>query len=382
MKIETFNRLNDIELIRIREFHFQKLSDLYAGKPLENVFFLYGINGYSPTNEYLEPERWVDESLEMLASISEKSLNTVVFKPLVLQTSPYGVHFVDRIFGANVYTHGDQWWADFLETPIGELEYPDLSENHTWQLAVRMANAFLASGVSVPLFSLPTLSSSLNIGVNLYGEKILIEILINPEKAHHDLEIINQLICDLHRWYLENIPLELLQPIVAVGRCQPRGFGQLCGCTCHLLPLDLYTEFVAPLDDQLLSVYPNGGMIHLCGEHTQHIPVWKKMRSLRAIQVNDKASEDLEIYFNELREDQIIYLNPTTTMTIERALEITGGKRLVIVAETSKSIKRRLSTLCHNYPPSWKMQMYHKQPCLSLSEPVGNLWRYVLSSMS
>ena len=97
----------------------------------------------------------------------------------------------------------------------------------------------------------------------------------------------------------------------------------------------MYREFVAPLDDELLSVYPNGGMIHLCGVHTQHIPIWREMRSVRAIQVNDRASEDLEIYFNELRDDQVIYLNPTSTMTAERAMEITGGQRIVFVADVS-----------------------------------------------
>ena len=100
----------------------------------------------------------------------------------------------------------------------------------------------------------------------------------------------------------------------------------------------MYDEFIAPLDDELLSVYPNGGMIHLCGVHTQHIPTWRGMESVRAIQVNDRASEDLEIYFNELRDDQIIYLNPIATMTVERAMEITGGRRIVFVADLELSL--------------------------------------------
>lgn len=338
MKTEIHDKLCDETLIKIRELHFQRLDDLYAGRILENVFFLFGIGGYSSTNEYLEQEKWIDECLESLANLSDRAMDEVIFRPLVLQTGPYGVHFIDRIFGAHVYWHGDQWWVDYLKTPIGQLEYPNLDEDDTWQLAKRMAITFLDRNVTVPLFSLPTLSSALNIGVNLYGEDLVISMMTDPEAAHHDLQIINQVICDLHRWYLSNIPIEQLQPIVAVGRCQPRGFGQLCGCTCHLLPLDLYTEFIAPLDDQLLSVYPNGGMIHLCGAHTQHIPVWRKMKSVRAIQVNDRASEDLEIYFNELRDDQIIYLNLTPTITIEKAMEITGGKRLVIIAEPSKPL--------------------------------------------
>ena len=41
----------------------------------------------------------------------------------------------------------------------------------------------------------------------------------------------------------------------------------------------------------------------------------------------------LEAYFHGLRHDQVIYLYPTETMTVQRALEITGGRRLVLVAD-------------------------------------------------
>ncbi len=334
MKAETRAKLCDPELLEARESHFSRLQALYAGKTLDRPFVLNGIVGNSPANPYAEPERWLDQALDSLAVQSERATDPVVFRPLVLEFGPYGVHFIDRIFGAHVYPAQDQWWVDYLESPIGELEYPDLEEDDTWQLAKTLAESFVNRGVTVPLFGLPTLSSALNIGVNLYGEEFVVSMLTKPDAALHDLRLINQLICDLHRWYLANIPLEQLQPVVAAGRCQPRGFGQLCGCTCHLLPADMYKEFVAPLDDELLSIYPNGGMIHLCGVHTQHIPIWREMRSVRAIQVNDRASEDLEIYFNELRDDQIIYLNPTPTMTAERAMEITEGQRIVFVADS------------------------------------------------
>ncbi|MCC6445627.1 MAG: hypothetical protein IT210_19495 [Armatimonadetes bacterium] len=68
-------------------------------------------------------------------------------------------------------------------------------------------------------------------------------------------------------------PESQLQPVVAAGRCQPPGFGQLCGCSTQLLSGSAYREFVAPLDDALHSVYPHDGMIHRCGAHAQHIPV-------------------------------------------------------------------------------------------------------------
>ena len=79
-------------------------------------------------------------------------------------------------------------------------------------------------------------------------------------------------------------------------------------------------------------------MIHLCGSHAQHIENFRNMKSLRAVQVNDRAAEDLELYFKGLRDDQILYLCPCPGMTIERAMEITGGRRLVINARVEGEI--------------------------------------------
>jgi hypothetical protein len=92
----------------------------------------------------------------------------------------------------------------------------------------------------------------------------------------------------------------------------------------------MYREFCAPLDDAIFQVYPNGGLIHLCGSHRQHIAAWREMASLRAVQLNDRAAEDLEYFYEGLRDDQIIYVNPCPEMTVKRTLEITGGDRTVI----------------------------------------------------
>lgn len=44
----------------------------------------------------------------------------------------------------------------------------------------------------------------------------------------------------------------------------------------------------------------------------------------------EAAMHDLKLYLDGLREDQIIYLNPCEGMSIEKALEISGGKRIVL----------------------------------------------------
>ncbi len=338
MKPETLRTLRDPGLLHVREFHFERLEALYAGRPLEYAFVLQGIVGKSDADPYTQPERWLDEALDDLASRAHESLDEVVFRPLVIEFGPYGVHFVDRMFGARVHRAEGQWWADYLSSPIGALQAPDLATDDTRRLAQNLAKAFVARGVTVPLFGLPTIASALNIIINLYGQDVLLAMRAHPEAVRHDLRVINDLLCTLHRWYQAHIPQAQLQPVVAAGRCQPRGYGQICGCSTHLLSAPMYRDLVAALDDELLSVYPHGGMIHLCGVHTQHIPVWRAMRSLRAVQLNDRAAEDLEQYYRELRDDQVIYLNPTETMTVARAMDITAGRRLVLVSNVSEPL--------------------------------------------
>ena len=130
---------------------------------------------------------------------------------------------------------------------------------------------------------------------------------------------------------ITHIPAQQHQPVVACGRCQPPGHGQICGCTTQLLSPGLYEEFIMPLDDVLLGVYPHGGLIHLCGSHTQLIPLFAKMPHLKCVQLNDKAAEDLQFYVDGLRDDQVIYLNPCEGMTTKQALKLAGDKKIIIV---------------------------------------------------
>ncbi len=328
---KTKEILNNETYILAREKWFSRLNDLYNGASQEEPLYLWGTVFLPPEDPYHNLEAWMDAALEMMPDHVDKCLDEKVFRPLAIEFGLYGVHFVDKIFGAEVYYQDNQWYNRYLDIEVGQLEKPDLETNETWQLAKRAALLFLEKDVKLPVFGLPTIASALNIAVNLYGEEILVSMCIEPEAALRDLEIINDVLIEIHKWYIEHIPQEQLQPVVSWLRTQPRGYGQICGCTTHLLSGTLYEELVAPLDAKLLGVYPKGGMIHLCGAHEQHIPVWREMKELRAIQLNDRAAADLEKYFMGLRDDQIIYLNPCAEMSVEEAFKITGGKRLVIV---------------------------------------------------
>ena len=278
---------------------------------------------------YTQPERWIEECLEIMAQNEECRENR--FSPNVIAASFYGVHFIDKIFGADVFFKDGQWYSHYLKTSIGDLRFPDLDKCEAWSLTKRAAMAFLEADVKVPLFGMPTLSSALNILVNLYGQEGLIAMMEDEDAVLHDLKVINDLIRMLHCWFREHIPVNQLQPVAAVERAQPPGAGQVCGCTTQLLSSGLYREFIMPLDDALLGDYSRGGMIHLCGSHSQHIPAFREMKHLRAVQINDRATWDLESYLKGLRDDQVVYVNPSPEMPVEKILEISGGKRVVLV---------------------------------------------------
>jgi len=337
--------LNRPDLIEKRDLWFSRMQNVFdnADDPWNNRY-TFSVNGICANGQHsllTDPELWVEECLESLALNYSVLENEVYFRPLCVEYYGYGVHYVDKILGSEVFLQDGQWYNRYLATPIGELKAPDLENDPVWNATKRAMNAFMEAEVSLPLFGLPTYASTLNIAVNLYGENILVAMLEEPEAAAADLKVINDLICQLHRESRKLIPMGQLQPVISWNRTQPPGYGQLCGCTTQLLSGPLYEELIAPLDDELLSVYPHGGMIHICGAHTQHMNAFRNMKSLKAIQVNDRAAGDLKAYYEGLREDQILYLNPCQEMTVEKAMEITGGHRLVIAGDISEPVLRR-----------------------------------------
>ena len=334
--------LNRSDLIEKRDRWFQRLENVFssASDPWNDrhVYAVNGVLGVGKHDQYTEPERWAEDCLEDLADKAEAAANDVYFCPLCLEYGPYGVHYVDRLFGAEVFFKDGQWHSRYLKTPIGQLKAPDLDRHPQWIDTQRVMNVFLEADVKLPLFGLPTIASALNIGVNHYGQEILLEMIEEPENAAAALSAINDLLCELHRRFRSFIPQQQLQPVISWNRTQPPGYGQLCGCTTQLISGPCYEEFIAPLDDALLAVYPHGGMIHICGAHTQHMDAFRSMPHLKALQLNDRAAADLAAYHQQLRPDQVIYLNPCKEMSAERAIALTGGKRLVIADDLTAPV--------------------------------------------
>lgn len=331
--------LSDPELVAIRQAWEQQLRELFDGRIPDSPLYLWGRLWAGTTDMYEDPEKRVNEALEVIeekvGKHRDKITDKTIFRPVLVGSALHGVHFVDKIFGADVYEldgRKDNWQVRYLTSAVGTLKRPDLEANVTWSVARAFARAFVASGATFPVLQLPTIASALNIGMNLYGQELLVAMMVDPAAVHHDLAVINDVLLDIHDWYRENVPFDSLHQVAGVGRYQPPGAGQICGCSTQLISAEQYSQFVARHDDAILTRYPNGGMIHLCGSHTQHIETWRKMTSLTSIQINDRASEDLDIYLNELPE-KVYYVLPCEGMPLGRIEELAKHHKIVICSE-------------------------------------------------
>lgn len=248
--------LADPELLAARQAWEQRLRSL-SDAPV----YLQGVARTGKTDMYEDAGGRAAEAIDDLAHHARHLADTEVFRPLSVSSALHGVHFVDKILGANVFElDGEKgnWQASYLAGPVGSLEQPDLEANTTWAAARRFARAFIECGVTAAVLQLPTVASALNIGLNLYGQELLVAMLAGPAAAHHDLGLINGVLLDIHDWYRANVPPDLLHQVACSGRYQPPGSGQICGCSTQLISGDQYRRFVADLDDAVLSRYPNG----------------------------------------------------------------------------------------------------------------------------
>lgn len=167
--------LNEAALVAQRDRWFDRLQGVFDGTYREPIaFVLDGVRGRGVCDPYAEPERWVDECMaDIAANRAALAANEEKFVPVCVEFGLYGVHYIDRIFGSNVYFKSGQWYNDYLTTPIGELRDPDLEHDETFQLSLRAARRFAEVGGELTLFGLPTIASTLNIAINLYGQEIL-----------------------------------------------------------------------------------------------------------------------------------------------------------------------------------------------------------------
>lgn len=335
------------EILDAARYHGERLARVYAGERPETVVALagscygssHGLWGTNDIDMLMEPEAWLAQVLGDMASRAQEAADRVTFRPLVISPDALGTHFIDAILGAEVYFHEGQVWVEPLAGDLEDLRPPDLESCEVYQRALALARLTVEITRGLVYITTPVLSCAINIAINVFGQRILEAMVERPQVARQALGVVNDTIVACARGFAEVIPASVRRGSVGENRWAPEGHGLIDGCATQLVSGRHYAEHFARLDAEVLGVYPEGGMIHICGAHTQHIEAWRGMPKLRAVQTNDRASEDLEAYFKGLREDQVLYVGPTETMTVERIVRITGGRRLVLQALLTEPIE-------------------------------------------
>jgi len=322
---------------RVQAHHAHRVAEVWSGAApgpvhIDGRFFgrAHGLWGTDEPDMLEEPEEWLADVLADMGTAAEWAGDERTFRPLYIELDPLGTHFIDALLGAGVYFHEGQVWSDQLTCGIGELEPPDLRSGGLLRKAARLAElALAATGGCIPI-ALPVFSCPVNTGTSVFGQRLLEALVCQPADAARALRVVTDCIIAAVRALHAVVSAGLRLNSVACNRFGPEGFGQIDGCATQLVSAEHYARFFAPLDAALLRAWPaQAGLIHLCGAHAQHIPTWRGMPEIRAVQLNDRAAEDLELYAGGLREDQVIYVAPTPTMPPERILEAARGRRLV-----------------------------------------------------
>lgn len=335
------------EIEGVQAHHRARVEALYAGqRPAEVIAIAgrdygssHGLWGTDEIDMLTQPEAWLQNVLADMAAHTEDFSDRVTFRPLVIEIDPLGTHFCDALFGAGTRLHAGQVWGQGLECGPGELQMPDLQRSELLQRSLDLTRYVVQATRGRILVTTPVLSCPMNIGMNLFGQRFVESFAAEPDAARHALAVIHSVILACVRVFAAAIPEDVRRTTVACNRYAPAGYGFIDGCATQLVSQTHYRELVAPLDADLLAASPHGGMIHLCGAHEQHVATWATMAPVRSVQLNDRASEELEAYVRGLRHDQILYVSPTETMTVERILRVTEGERLVLQAPLEAPIR-------------------------------------------
>ena len=322
--------------------HRARVAALYAGQPIPGGGIVriagpafgkaHGLAGKNDPDMLRDPDYWIADVLADMAARRDLLADRDVFCPAAIHLDPLGVHFVDAIFGANVYIHGPQFWSDELPGDVGDLQPPDIEACPIFRQAAILAHKAVEASQGWLLVGAPVLSCAINTAINLYSQRFLTALVDSPDDARRAVRIITDAMITLTRAFEKIIPDPIRRTSVPENRYAPPGHGLIDGCATQLVSARQYQEYFLEADGLALGSNPYGGMIHLCGAHRQHIPVWRAMRALGAVQLNDRATDDLPYYLAGLRTDQILYVAPTEKYPAERVLALVDPRRLVLQA--------------------------------------------------
>lgn len=333
------------ELLEVQREHEAALEQLCRGEQPPYVpTFANQVHALPHTGPY-DAEAWLAEKLNALRENAETLNDPVTYRPFALSLGRFDLHFASAVMGCPVHQGetGPVWWTPLpkLGQHMQDFCAPDLDENPLFQEMVGVLR-FVAQATEgrIPI-ELPYVSEPLVAAVDMFGEQFLEAVAAEPELAEHVLDQITTTILDMRRRFFQAAPDAPLLAHGFTSRMMPRGCTLLYGCTTHLVSGETYRKHIEERDRQLFRCHADGGCVHLCGQHTQHLDTWRAMPEVKSLQLNNRACDDLETYWRDLRDDQFVILVPSERVSLNDALRITGGRRLVVAGESKEQIPVR-----------------------------------------
>ncbi len=274
---------------------------------------------------------WLDNQIKAVKINVEESLDSAcLYYPLIEMASFYGTHYIDALFGNDVQWVKNQFWSKEQECEVSELQMPDLDNSKLLKETVELARWIKEKTKGEFLISMPDVGSPVNVAINLFGERFFLEIAMNPDSAKRVLAMIADTTRRVYEELVAAVGQETIRCHNAFYVYTPYEYAGLSLCATQMISPDNYSELVANADDLSIPNCYKGLMQHICGSSKQHAEEMARRPRIKGVQLNDNGADQFEDYFAALRNDQIFYLRPTETMTMEKILSITNGQRLML----------------------------------------------------
>lgn len=331
--------------IRRREGDFRKL---YSGEGCDYVLSWYFNCALDMQRaDYLiaenDRDKWLQNELRAVETNTNEALDTTsLFYPMVEMFSYYGTHFLDRLFGAEVSMTGDQFWSKVVDYPVGDLQLPDVDGSPVLKEAIELAVWIKKNSPEGFLISMPDVGCPLNIAINLFGDRFLLEMAADPESAKRALDIIAEVTRRVTEVFCAAVGQQTLRSHNAYYVYTPYDYGGLSLCATQMVSPSDFGRLLGPADAACMPSSYKGMIQHICGKSAQHVPVLAKLPSVKGIQLNDIATEDFPAYYEGLRPDQIFHVR-LTPIKLDAVLATSGGDRtIIIIIDAEDSINEKI----------------------------------------
>ena len=328
------------DVLANKRMHQERLAKLCRGERLLSV---PKVVSHVPRLPYIGPydrDAWLAEQLEYLRQNVNLFENESIFNVFGLSLCRLDLHFAGAVLGSPVIA-SDTAPVDWqplskIGVKMRDFRAPVLDDNEVFIEMIDLAKFVVeATEGRIPI-EIPYISEPLVEAVNVFGEEFLLALAHERELVEKVLDEITSTIIAMRRRFFKAVPGFAFWPHGFSFRIMPEQHTLLFGCTTQLISPEAYRKYILERDRRLLRCHALGGCIHLCGHHTQHLETWKSMSEVKAFQLNGDACDDLEEYWLSLRPDQFIIFHASNRVSIENAIDITGGRQLVIYSDEAK----------------------------------------------